>query len=259
MLAINVDDRHSCSRAAIQSCVPLALSRWQRAQHACPSFKRPGFKSGEMDANHLVRSRKEPTSVKVFQSSPPGPKRHDRTIQTADPTSSQTPHTPLFTPSTSVARPVLTICPQTPRTQQSDSWSHPLTDTAHSASEAAHLRCTPDPPHLPPDATISVFWQLGPPPHRHRTLRFSSPPSTSHAWSTPPVPRRHDRSIRAAGLTRSHTPRTLLVTPPTFIANLGHPTCPQTLRSQHSDSWPHPLTHTANAAFDAAHLRCTPG
>jgi len=153
-------------------------------------------------------------------STPPAPRRHDGSILTAVPTPSQTPHTPVFSPPNS---------------------------------------CMPGPPHLPPDATIAAFGQLAPPPHRHRTLRISRRRPTLHAWSTPPAPRRHDRCILTDGPTPSQTPHTPVFTPPTFFAIFGSPTCPQRPRWQHSDIWPHPLTTTTNAAFDAAHLRCTPG
>ena len=196
---------------------------------------------------------------KFLKASPPGPRRHNRSIRAARPTPSHTPRTPLFRPSTSVARPVHPTCPRTPRSQHSDSWPHPLTNTAHSAFHAAHLRCAPVPPHLPPDAKIAELRQLAPPPHGHRILRFLRRPPTLHAWSSPPAPRSHDRSIRAAGPTPSHTPHSPLLTPPTYVARLVQPTSPQMPRSQHSGSWPHPLTDTTNAAFDAAHLRCTPG
>jgi len=172
------------------------------------------------DANPLVNSRKEPTSVKFFKASPPGPRLNNGKIQTA-----------------------------------------------------------------------------GPPPRRHRTRLFSRLPRTLHARSTPRAPRRHDRSILTAVPAPSQTPHALLFTPLTFAARLLQHTCPQTPRSQHSDSWPgpltdashvafhaalllcklrpphlppgapisafcelsHPLTHTADATFDAAHLCCTPG
>ena len=163
---------------------------------------------------------RSPRQSKFLKASPPGPRRHNRSTRAADPTPSHTHRTPLFRPSTFVARLVHPTCPQTPRSQHSDSWPHPLTDTAHSGFPAAQL------------------------------LR---------AWSTPPAPRCHDRSTRAAGPTPSQTPHTPVFTPPTFFAIFGSPTCPQRPRWQHSDIWPHPLTTTTNAAFDAAHLRCTPG
>jgi len=192
-------------------------------------------------------------------STPPAPRCHDRSIRAAGPTPSHTPHSPLFTPPTYVARLVQPTSSQMPQSQHSGSWPHPLTDTAHSAFYAAHLRCAPDRAHLPQDATMAAFGQLAPPPHTHRTLRFLRRPPTLHAWPSPPAPRCHDRSIRAAGPTPSQTPQTPLFTPPTYVARLIRATCPQTPRSRHLGSWPHPLTDTTNAAFDAAHLRCTPG
>ena len=72
-----------------------------------------------MDANHLVRSRKEPTSVKEFKGKP--------------------------------------TSPQTEQSQHSGCWPHPLTRTAHASVQAVHFRCTPAPPHLPTDATIAAF------------------------------------------------------------------------------------------------------
>jgi len=172
------------------------------------------------DANPLVHSRKEPASVKVFKASPPGPRRHDRTIQTAGPTPSHTPRTPLFRPSTSGARPVHPTCPQTPRSQHSGSGPHPLTDTAHSGFYAAYLPCAPDPAHLPPDATFAALGQLAPPPHRHRTVRISRRPPSLKTSVTPPAPRRPDWSILTAGPTASRTPQTPLLTPPTYVARL---------------------------------------
>jgi len=103
--------------------------------------------------------------------------------------------------------------------------------------------------HLASDATIPAFGQLDPPPHRHRIRRFSRRPPTLHAWSTPPAPRRHDRCIRGAGPIPLHTPQTPFLTSIAYVARLVPPTCPQTPRLEHSDSWTHPLTHTANAAF----------
>ena len=71
------------------------------------------------DANLMVHSRKEPKSVKVFKGKP--------------------------------------TWPQTPQSQHSGSWPQPLTHTAHASFQAVHFRCTPGPPHLPPDATIAAF------------------------------------------------------------------------------------------------------
>jgi len=162
---------------------------------------------------------RSPRQSKFLKASPPGPRRHNRSIRAAGPTPSQTPRTPLFRPSTSVARPVHPTCPQTPRSQHSDSWPHPLTDTAHSAFDSAHLRCAPDPAQLPPDARIAAFGQLAPPPHKHRTLRFSRRPPLQTSV-TPPAPRGPDCSILIAGPTPSHTPQTPLLTPPTYVARL---------------------------------------
>jgi len=165
MLAINDVDRHSCSCAAIQRCVPLAPPRWQRAQHACLNLERPGSKSCKMDANPLVHSRKEPTTVKVFKASPPGPRRHDPSVRAAGPSPSHTLQTPFLTPLTYAARLVPPTRPQMPRSQHSDSWTHPLSHIANAAlTPPTYVACLGEiegPRQLRTSPQIRV-WSSGP-------------------------------------------------------------------------------------------------
>jgi len=144
-------------------------SKFSRQAHLAPDATIARFRQlAPPHHTRLFSRRRRPLHAR---STPPGPRRHDLSILTAGPTPSQTRHTPLFTPPTYIARLVHPTCPQTPRSQHSGSWPHPLTHTAHADFHAAHLLFKPRPPHLPPDATTAAFREQVPPPHTHRKCR----------------------------------------------------------------------------------------